>query len=128
MLQEEAKAPEVKPETREMTLKRDLVRFQLQYIDRLIKGEIPPPSLDVDLESMTFGEVLENFTSLTRRVKEAYTRIIGEDPNTEHPVYKALLQKIWSGIENEYEQGGDWSEHIYEYINSAIADLSEEER
>lgn len=118
-------------EDKERSLKERFLNFQLEYVMRLREGKIPSPSKEIDIASKTFGQLLEEFTDLPRKIKDAYCSKTGKqlDSDINHQEFENVYNEISANMEAVYLQNpAGWILQVDSIIESSVSKLPESEQ
>ncbi|KKP43557.1 MAG: hypothetical protein UR46_C0019G0005 [Parcubacteria group bacterium GW2011_GWA1_33_6] len=115
-------------EQHEKILKDRLLDIQLEYAIRLFEKKIPSPSKAINIEIMTFEQIINEFTDLYEKIKEAYNQRTGEqlDSDVNYQEFERVLDEVIINLHNEYVKDPVcWKQKIDELILLSINKLPE---
>lgn len=121
-------AQESNPEEREETIKNRMLAIQLEYADKLSKGEIP--FVDGTKKEMSFEEAVLNYTRVRKELRQAYSDRTGRWDFDNNEEYGAMAEKVKDAIRQELEQSQDLNVlagKIYELIGLAANEIPPKE-
>jgi len=113
------------PEHMGVHLREKIYDLQLTYVDKILKGQIPPPeALKMHDEKPKLGQLLASYTNLNRELASKYFERTGKEADPVSQEYVDFKDAVYTNIRDSYDfDTSDWIGKVKNIISEQILQL-----